>query len=63
MNRCDECRKKLGLTAIQCRCKKYFCNKHRYPEEHECSIDYKEIGKNELKRKVVNCRFNKVDKI
>ncbi|CAK9135954.1 unnamed protein product [Ilex paraguariensis] len=26
-------------------CGKTFCGTHRYPEKHECSIDYKGLGK------------------
>lgn len=44
----DSCHCKLGLTAFECKCGLYFCGKHRYPEEHKCTFDYKESQKKEL---------------
>ena len=62
-SRCWECRKKIGLTGVQCRCKYYFCGKHRYPEEHKCIIDYKKIDRDNLKKNIVKCQFKKLEKI
>jgi AN1-type zinc finger protein 5/6 len=42
------CDVKLPLTALECRCCHRFCSKHRYPEEHACSVDYKALGTKEL---------------
>jgi predicted nucleic acid binding AN1-type Zn finger protein len=46
--RCDyidaetgQCKKKTGLTANKCRCDKTFCPKHRLPENHNCSYDFR----------------------
>ncbi|KAK9050911.1 hypothetical protein SSX86_027536 [Deinandra increscens subsp. villosa] len=44
-NRCGSCRKRVGLTGFTCRCGATFCGTHRYPEKHECSFDFKTIGK------------------
>lgn len=41
MNRCPICNKKLGITAIVCRCNNSYCVKHRYAEDHDCKYDYK----------------------
>ena len=42
----QECRKKLNITnGFPCRCEKVFCAKHRHPETHECTFDYKEEGR------------------
>ena len=35
------CKKKISITSMKCRCKKKFCEKHRLPEQHECSYDFK----------------------
>ena len=45
--RCEAegCKKKLSLIPFQCKCKKNFCDIHRYPEEHMCSFDFKESAK------------------
>ena len=37
-NKCYSCSKKTGLLGFSCRCGNNFCSKHRYPEEHKCSI-------------------------
>ncbi|KAK9064026.1 hypothetical protein SSX86_017898 [Deinandra increscens subsp. villosa] len=44
-NRCGSCRKRVGLTGFTCRCGATFCGTHRYPEKHECSFDFKTVGK------------------
>jgi len=42
INRCHahECRKKLKLTDMECRCNKRFCAAHRLPETHACTFDH-----------------------
>ncbi|XP_073474345.1 AN1-type zinc finger protein 6 [Aquarana catesbeiana] len=40
-NRCNMCRKKVGLTGFECRCGNVFCGTHRYSDVHSCSFDYK----------------------
>ena len=49
-NRCDICHKKVGLTGFTCRCKRLFCPEHQYPDEHNCDIDYKQLGRDQLKK-------------
>ena len=61
--RCTECDKKLSLTAIMCKCKNYYCNKHRYSDKHNCSYDYKNSGRDLLKINNPLIQPNKVDKI
>ncbi len=41
-NRCNasECKKKLKLTDMKCRCEKRFCATHRLPETHNCTFDH-----------------------
>ncbi|XP_012090386.1 zinc finger A20 and AN1 domain-containing stress-associated protein 1 [Jatropha curcas] len=47
-NRCNRCNKRVGLTGFECRCGNLFCGKHRYPEEHKCSFDFKAFGREVL---------------
>ncbi|XP_019442982.1 PREDICTED: zinc finger A20 and AN1 domain-containing stress-associated protein 6 isoform X2 [Lupinus angustifolius] len=49
-NRCASCRKRVGLTGFKCRCGVTFCGTHRYPEKHECSFDFKTVGREEIAR-------------
>ena len=38
--KCWNCKKKVGLLGVQCRCEYVFCSKHRYPEEHACDFNF-----------------------
>jgi len=46
--RCTKCNKKNGLILFDCKCHGKFCTIHRYPEEHDCSYDFKTEQINEL---------------
>ena len=43
--KCEICKKKLSLMDYSCRCGKFYCMKHRLPEEHQCQFDYKKLGR------------------
>lgn len=63
-SRCWECKKKVGLTAIECRCGYVFCNSHRYADQHACSFDFKAADRAELaRRNPGGGQFGKVDKL
>lgn len=48
-NRCPCCNKRIGLAkGFKCRCGKIYCTAHRYPEEHQCSFDFKTFGRDLL---------------
>uniref|UniRef100_A0A0M3HQS4 AN1-type domain-containing protein n=1 Tax=Ascaris lumbricoides TaxID=6252 RepID=A0A0M3HQS4_ASCLU len=48
--RCKVCRKRLRLAqrTIRCACDGVFCDRHRSPEAHQCSVDYKQQGRMRL---------------
>uniref|UniRef100_A0A915A213 AN1-type domain-containing protein n=1 Tax=Parascaris univalens TaxID=6257 RepID=A0A915A213_PARUN len=48
--RCKVCRKRLRLAqrTIRCACDGVFCDRHRSPEAHQCSVDYKQQGRMKL---------------
>jgi predicted nucleic acid binding AN1-type Zn finger protein len=48
-NRCNMCRKKLGLVPFDCKCGGSFCTVHRYTDEHKCTYNWKQEGKDKLK--------------
>ncbi|KAL6858918.1 hypothetical protein ACP4OV_017920 [Aristida adscensionis] len=50
VNRCHSCRKRVGLTGFRCRCGELFCGSHRYSDRHECSFDYKSVGRDAIAR-------------
>ena len=41
---CSGCKTKLNLADITCKCGARYCSKHRYPEDHKCTFDYKAVG-------------------
>ncbi|XP_065856977.1 zinc finger A20 and AN1 domain-containing stress-associated protein 4 [Euphorbia lathyris] len=49
-NRCFMCRKRVGLTGFRCRCGTTFCGTHRYPEKHNCTFDFRKVGREEIAR-------------
>ena len=42
------CKKKLPITAFDCRCEKRFCIVHTYAENHNCTFDYKAFHRQNL---------------
>ena len=62
-SRCWQCKKKVGLTPIECRCNYVFCMTHRDPESHNCTFDYKELGKEELREKNPQVIADKISRI
>jgi predicted nucleic acid binding AN1-type Zn finger protein len=59
----SKCTKTLQLFNLPCMCKKTFCIKHRLPEVHMCSFDYKTHGKQILEKNIIQCHSNKIIKI
>lgn len=64
-NRCnfEGCNKKLTITSFECQCLKKFCPIHRLPENHECTFDYVNDGKEKIKKNnpiVINSKINKI---
>jgi len=46
VKKCLCCKKSITLLNFKCSyCEQYFCVKHRLPEDHECTHDYKHIIK------------------
>merc|ERR1712038_829854 len=62
-NRCQSCKKKVGLTGFTCRCGGLFCSIHRYSDKHECNFDYKQLGAQEIKKANPVVMAEKVKKI
>ena len=56
MTRCnfENCKKKLDLVPFECKCKLKFCKKHRLPEAHKCTYDFKKNGRELLKKNPFN---------
>ncbi|KAL8049799.1 hypothetical protein ABFX02_06G042500 [Erythranthe guttata] len=59
-NRCESCRKKVGLLGFACRCGGTFCGVHRYPEAHPCRFNFKEAGKIAIEKENPVCKADKI---
>ena len=51
-NRCQQCKKKLGLLPYQCKCGGSFCITHLPGEEHKCTYDYKAEQQERLRKAI-----------
>jgi len=49
-NRCQVCKKRVGLTGFPCRCGGLYCGEHRYDAAHDCQFDYKTIEREEIRK-------------
>lgn len=47
-SKCWKCNKKIGIYGFECRCKYFFCEKHRYNDLHDCKFNYSEFQKANL---------------
>ena len=56
----EECKKKLLLTDFKCKCSNTYCSKHRLPETHMCTYDYKTSGRNLLDKQNQPCIAKKI---
>ncbi len=57
--RCDECKKKVGLMAMKCRCEKTLCTSHITAELHSCTFDYRTEGVKTLSTVMVTVTGNR----
>ncbi|KAI8468552.1 MAG: zinc finger protein, major isoform [Monoraphidium minutum] len=62
-NRCQSCRKKVGLTGFACKCGMLFCSQHRYAEAHACTFDYKTAEREKLAANNPLVQASKVERI
>ncbi|CAN6808865.1 unnamed protein product, partial [Brassica oleracea] len=62
-NRCFSCDKKVGVMGFKCKCGSTFCGSHRYPEKHECSFDFKEVGRDAIAKANPVVKADKVQRI
>ena len=58
---CSECKKKLGLIGIKCRCDKMYCTAHIMAETHNCSYDYRGEAMKTLSTTMIAVTHDRVD--
>ncbi|CAN7008374.1 unnamed protein product [Brassica rapa subsp. trilocularis] len=61
--RCLTCRRRVGITGFRCRCGFVFCGTHRYAEQHECTFDFKRVGKEKIAKANPIVKADKLEKI
>ena len=44
----EGCNKKLSLVDFKCKCQNTYCAKHRVPDTHACSYDFRQEQTNNL---------------
>jgi len=55
--RCFVCKTRLELAFVEigrCKCGYTYCELHRLPEQHACTYDHKESGRQEAREKMVS---------
>ena len=60
------CKKRLLLTDMKCRCDNFFCGLHRLPEQHKCSFNFKNENCKKGKQEIIDslkCVNEKIEKI
>jgi predicted nucleic acid binding AN1-type Zn finger protein len=62
-NRCEACRKKVGLLGFACRCGGTYCGAHRHAGAHACKFDYMAAGRQQIARQNPLVVASKIDKI
>ena len=45
---CSKCRKRT-IIVFNCKCGKDFCSRCKYPEDHNCTFDYKAAQRDKLR--------------
>lgn len=60
---CWVCRTRVGYLGFECKCLYVFCAKHRYPEDHICSFDWKKAHRDFLQVHNPKIIAKKIDKI
>lgn len=58
-----DCKKKLLLSDVTCKCMERFCSLHRLPELHACTYDFKEIGKIQLSNALPKVEGSKLERL
>ena len=59
--RCGACKHKLALSDMECKCGIRHCSKHRMPEDHACTFDFKAHDRAVLGKQLVACVGDKIE--
>lgn len=59
----ENCKRKLSIVSLKCRCGNTYCTKHKFFTDHNCTYDYKENHKNYIEKvnqKIVTDKLVKI---
>lgn len=60
----SSCNKKLTLTNnFECECGNFYCIKHKFSLDHDCTFDYKNKQRELLQKKLIKIENEKIIKI
>jgi len=58
----ENCKRNIPLIEWKCRCEGKFCTKHRLPEKHNCTYNFKLTEEEQQKqRESLMCKNNKME--
>ncbi|KAH7443233.1 hypothetical protein KP509_02G026700 [Ceratopteris richardii] len=63
LTRCGCCNKKVGLSGVRCRCGTVYCYSHRFPDQHDCTFDFKTHDRAALAKANPLVEASKINKI
>ena len=58
-----DCKKKLTLIMLsinKCLCQGCYCDNHKFPEMHSCTVNHREIGREILRKTLVEVGPDKI---
>lgn len=59
----NDCKIKIKITDMKCKCDKFYCYKHRHFNDHHCQYDYKNAHTKKLETNLVKIVANKIEEI
>jgi len=63
-NKCSICNKRISIIeelTAKCKCNKFFCVIHKYPDTHNCSFDYIKENQDILQKKLVKLNSKNIE--
>jgi predicted nucleic acid binding AN1-type Zn finger protein len=58
-----ECKKKLMLSDLACKCENYYCQGHRFAPSHSCTFDYRAAADKVLEKQLVKTVSDRLERI
>ena len=58
-----DCKKKLMLSDLACKCENYYCQGHRFAPSHSCTFDYRAAADKVLEKQLVKTVADRLERI